>query len=429
MLGVILLILLGAFIAFVAFIAIYLYVRTSSHPSNPPDSDSLLPAAQHEIKQETDATPFLRNNSLISGGGLREPGWAKQLPWEFHRKDARFLAPLVKEWDYYCVINKSCALCFTVADMGYVGSLSCSVVWGLDTESPIECTETLIAPGTFGRWNLPGTTKKGQTKGTIKNAFMCFNVVEATKDDGKKCFQRTLTVEWPDFGKTKEEYMNSVGLGITASLTLEQSPDDDTIVVNTPFGNWPNDSFLFYYNQKINAIPASGTATVGKTQLNFEKKENSDVDSDAYGCLDWGRGLWPYSSDWIWCSGHGSCAQNDGSKHRVALNLGFGFGNCATHTENSVFYDGKIVKLGRLRADFSKEDFTKNWVFKDEEHKLSLTFTPKLDRFAPTQVVVISMIAHQVFGTFEGTLVDEESGLNIKISNIPGWCEYVKNKW
>ena len=88
----------------------------------------------------------------------------------------------------------------------------------------------------------------------------------------------------------------------------------------------------------------SGTVVAGSVEHEFDPEK-------AFAVLDWGRGLWPYTSSWIWASASGIAEKQDGTKVSFGLNFGHGFGNCATHTENCVFVDGKISKLGRFVID------------------------------------------------------------------------------
>jgi len=202
-------------------------------------------------------------------------------------------------------------------------------------------------------------------------------------------------------------------------LTLRERLDSDTIVVATPFGT--NDH-LWYLNQKINCQTVSGTVLIGKIEHEFHADKSFAV-------LDWGRGLWPYTSSWVWSSASGIAEKQDGTKVSFGLNFGHGFGNCATHTENSVFIDGKIIKYGRFRIDYDKTNFAEGkWHFTDEENLVNLTLDPLYDRYAPTDVIILSMVAHQVFGVFNGT-VRNHNGELYTVSNLIGWSEFVSNSW
>jgi len=416
--GIILIIIFGLFGIICARVA-YLYFYYTLHPANVPDSSSLPPYKQHEVVAEH--VPFLRGTGT-HGGGIREPGWARQMVFDYKRSQAKLWAPLVKEWDYYGCLDNEIGVCLTIADMGYAGTLSATVLEGFNrgAGNVVEFTDTLLKPLSLGSWHLPEHPSQGSTHGRIGDAEMTFSVDGEEEEDGVRYRIRTLIVDWPNFGaKAPEEYRQRVGVGLKAKLTLRERIGNDTIVVATPFGS--NDH-LWYLNQKINCQSVCGNAVAGNIQHEFHREKSFAV-------LDWGRGLWPYTSSWVWASASGMAENQDGTKVSFGLNFGHGFGNCATHTENSVFVDGKITKFGRFRIDFDKANFKEGkWHFVDEEDQVDITLNPLYDRFAPIDVKVLSMVTHQVFGVYSGT-VKTEDGDVIKIDNLIGWAEFVANSW
>ena len=80
----------------------YLYCYYLLHPANVPDSSRLPPYKQHEVVTEN--VKFLRGKGT-HGGGIAEPGWARQLVYSYQRSQAKLWAPLVKEWDYYACLD------------------------------------------------------------------------------------------------------------------------------------------------------------------------------------------------------------------------------------------------------------------------------------------------------------------------------------
>ena len=75
---------------------------------------------QHEI---TTAGPLLDEQ-----GNLREPGFAKKLLPVYDRNQIKVSAMRIKEWDYYCVMNGQFGLALTIADNGYMGLDSISLL-------------------------------------------------------------------------------------------------------------------------------------------------------------------------------------------------------------------------------------------------------------------------------------------------------------
>ncbi|MGA2489319.1 MAG: DUF2804 family protein [Anaerolineales bacterium] len=94
------------------------------------------------------------------------------------------------------------------------------------------------------------------------------------------------------------------------------------MVIVIPIGNR-----RFYYNRKINCLPAEGAIKYGDDTEALNPQTCS-------GSLDWGRGVWEYQSYWNWASSSGFLP--DG--RTVGLNLGSGFGNLSRAGENAQWY-------------------------------------------------------------------------------------------
>ncbi|MBO5304837.1 MAG: DUF2804 family protein, partial [Clostridia bacterium] len=65
---------------------------------------------------------------LNEKGNIEYPGYAKKLLWEYNRENVTASKLRLKEWDYYYIGDRDKALCLTVADLGFVGSNSISVL-------------------------------------------------------------------------------------------------------------------------------------------------------------------------------------------------------------------------------------------------------------------------------------------------------------
>jgi len=58
------------------------------------------------------------------------------------------------------------------------------------------------------------------------------------------------------------------------------------MAIATPF---PESKHAFYYNQKINCLPAEGELSLVEQKFLFQP-------GNSFGVLDWGRGVWSYSN-------------------------------------------------------------------------------------------------------------------------------------
>ena len=102
---------------------------------------------------------------------------------------------------------------------------------------------------------------------------------------------------------------------------------------------------------------------------NADKEWHFEKDS-SFGILDWGRGVWPFHNEWYWSNGTG-CLNGE----IFGFNLGCGFGNTDTASENILFYKGKSHKLGKVDFTLGKE-YLDPWHLTDKEGRLDLTLTP-----------------------------------------------------
>jgi hypothetical protein len=173
----------------------------------------------------------------------------------------------------------------------------------------------------------------------------------------------------------------------------------------------------FYYNRKINCLPASGWVKYGDTTEILNPK-------NCAGSLDWGRGVWEYQSFWNWASTSGFLP--DG--RTVGLNLGCGFGDLTRAGENAVILVNRIHKLGEVKFDYVSGDYMKPWKFTDSENRLDLVFTPFKDRTAKTKLGVIDSEVHQMFGRYTGKIVTDYRE-TIQIKDLIGFAEEHHARW
>jgi hypothetical protein len=210
-------------------------------------------------------------------------------------------------------------------------------------------------------------------------------------------------VDWPGFHNRK---------GIRAEIVLSQVPDHESMNIVIPIPER-----RFYYNHKINCLPASGNIQYG--DLSFELSPQ-----ECLGQLDWGRGVWQYSSFWNWASASGFLP--DG--RMVGLNLGTGFGDTTAATEDALILKNSIHKLNRVNWDYVSGDYMKPWKFKDRQGRLDLVFAPFRDRVATTRLGIIDSEVHQMFGRYSGLVVADD-GEEINLDGLIGFAEEHKARW
>ena len=179
----------------------------------------------------------------------------------------------------------------------------------------------------------------------------------------------------------------------------------------------PIDEHGFYYNHKINCMPTRGSFTLGSDTYDFHPDA-------ALASLDWGRGVWPYSTYWIWASASGFLPD----RRTVGLNLGHGFGDLSAATENCFYVDGRMTKLGLVDIAFDESDTNKPWTFTADDGRLALTFTPFHHRRSNIDVGLVASKVNQMFGSYSGKLVDD-AGTRYDLDNLIGWAENHRARW
>jgi hypothetical protein len=337
---------------------------------------------QHEIVK---SEPLLDKNGCVA-----EPGWARGLISRYSRADIKASPIRIKEWDYYLISNNSFALALTVADNGYMGLISASV---LEFEKPWEKTTSIITPFPMGKYKLPETSAEGETAYSDSRVNMCF-----AAENGIRRIECVF-----------HKFLNDETL--EAELTLTDEPKE-SMVIATPFEK-PK---AFYYNQKINCMRANGYMRLGKRVYDFGAK-------DSYATLDWGRGVWTYDNTWYWGNGNGNV-----NGHRVGFNIGYGFGDTSAATENVIIYDGIVHKLSNVSFNIPADSFMKPWTFSSDDGRFEMDFVPVIDRAARTSALIIESDQHQVFGRFTGKMI-LDGGETIELNNFMGFAEKVRNRY
>jgi hypothetical protein len=173
----------------------------------------------------------------------------------------------------------------------------------------------------------------------------------------------------------------------------------------------------FYYNRKINCMPATGTIRYGGVTETLDP-------ATCLGSLDWGRGVWEYQSYWNWASASGFLP--DG--RTIGLNLGCGFGDLSKAGENAFILDHRIHKLDLVNFDYTSGDYMQPWKFTDTESRLNLVFTPFKERLAKTNLGIITSQVHQMFGRYNGTAITDE-GEPVHIKDLIGFAEEHHARW
>jgi hypothetical protein len=207
------------------------------------------------------------------------------------------------------------------------------------------------------------------------------------------------------------------GKTLTADLLMKQ-PKMDSMCIATP---WKENPKAFYYNQKINCMPVKG-------KVNFDGRDYLFDGETDMAVLDWGRGVWTYDNIWKW----GTCSTCIDGK-TFGLNLGYGFSDRSSASENVILYDGKIHKLDEVSFMIPKDeqgnnDYMSPWTISSNDGRLEGVFMPIIDRSAEIDMKLIASKQHQVFGHLTGTAILDD-GTEIKMRDLTAAIEVVHNRY
>ncbi len=331
-------------------------------------------------------------------GALANPGWAKDLMFQYDRKAIKASKIKIKEWDYYYISDGRYVVSFTVADLAYVGLITVTFI---DLEKKTEHSVTSMPILPMGRLKLSNTSHHGDVYFKDKKMDLAFTRKEKV---------RHLTCHIPHFINNEP---------FTGEFFLEQ-PSMDTMVIATP---WKEDKKAFYYNQKINCMPVMGILKIGNTDYSF-------TPDNTFSTLDWGRGVWTYDNTWYWGTANGIIQDERGSGP-FGFNIGYGFGDTSMASENMIFFRNKAHKLDRIIFHIPEEGYCSEnhpWQFTTSDGRLEMHMDPIIDRHAYIKVGPICNDGHQVFGKFTGTAILDD-GTKLEFSNLMGFAEKVHNRY
>ena len=324
-------------------------------------------------------------------GSLIQRGWARKPILKYNKRNIGKRWTRIKEWDHFSILNKQFGFQLTVGDIGYLTQMS--YVW-LDFEH-----KTRYDKGTFKFL----TKSKLLPYSSLEDSRIEFPTKKFHATISKQKDERVLTIHDPSFLKK----------GIEGTITLNDDPNMDHTVVVTGYEKDPRQ---FYYNHKINYMPAEGTITIGEKTYVFEP-------DSSFALMDWGRGIWPYKTHWLWGS---ACGIVDGIP--VAFNIGYGFGDLSTHTENIIFFDGKAHKIDEVTFHHENRDPTKPWTFTSNDDRFNMILNPLLPHREKLNFGFISLNSSLLHGLYSGYMV-LDTGEKIQIEEMLGHAEDIYWRW
>jgi len=333
-----------------------------------------------------------KSNLFRKDGSLLQRGWARKPILKYNRENIAVKWHRIKEWSHYSVQDQEqgFGLLITLGDVGFLTLIGFN--W-LDFKNCKKYTRGSLRFLTRGKYTWPRSSLE---KADIKLPGWNYSAVFLQRK-GK----RILSFNYPRFK------------GLKGSVVLYDDPNMDNTVVVT---GYENDHRQFYYNHKVNYMPAKG-------KLIFNKKQYEFNPETSFGLLDWGRGVWPYNTHWLWGS---ACGKVDGVP--VAWNIGYGFGDLSTHTENIVFYDGKAHKLDQVIFHHENRDPNKPWRFTSNDGRFNMVLEPLIGDYSKLNMGLFLSDSSVIHGIYSGDIV-LDNGKKIQIDGLLGHAEDIYWRW
>ena len=342
---------------------------------------------QREI---TKAGKLLRDGELLQCGYMKRP-LLKFSPDDAGPYASKFLNHLrLKQWDYYALTTGDWFFSAGIAHVGYMGL---AFAYFIDFQKRSMSETHRATP--FGRGvSMPPASESGDC--TFKDGPVSLIFERREKS-------RRLVIDWPRYNP---------GAHLKADLLVHQPRQEEGLVTATPM-----EKRRFFYSHKISCMPTEGRLEIGNKL--YEVGCAHDLC-----CLDWGRGVWPYKTFWIWANASGRTADGE----LLGFNLGNGFGVLNNSTDNCFFVGGKMTKLGWVHIEYDPGDPMKPWLFRSDDKRLELVFTPFFHRPSKVNLLLIKTEAHQMFGRYKGRLLCD-SGEKYEVADLVGWAEHHHARW
>jgi len=297
--------------------------------------------------------------------------------------------PRKKRWNFWGITNDVCAFSVLLANLDYTG-LAKAYFLEYETKRFIEQTVTLP----LGRGcELPETANRDVV---FKHKGISLSFLDEQGDT-------RIRVQSSAFG----------GTALSAELLVERPKGHETVNVVIPWS-----AHVFNHNSKQFCLPASGTVSLGGQTFAFEPGK-------AFGCLDFSRGFWPYSTFWNW-----ACFSGTQNGRSIGINLGGSWTDGTGMTENGICVDGRVSKVGEdLLFSYDPSDQMKPWtITAPVSGRIDLRLVPFFERVAKTNRLLINSEFRQVFGRFSGILVPDD-GEALQVEDMIGWVEQHRARW
>lgn len=309
-----------------------------------------------------------------------------------------------KRWEYWLVTTPTHLFSLTISDVDYVGS---HTVWCHEIGTGRHLERTALVPFGYGTVMPPSLAEGPAIGGSTGLAGHV--QPEAPGRVAARVDELRHGTRLRAFAAEPAIRSGAAAGTVRFDVVAARTPEHEALGVVVPWSGT-----RFQYTVKDVARPASGWLEVDGARHRLPAGES-------WAILDHGRGRWPYRMWWNW----GAAAGTSGG-HAVGLQLGGRWTDGTGSRENAVVVDGR---LHPIHEDLSWEYHHTNWLapWRIRSESVDVSLTPFWDHAGATELGVLSMRSHQVFGHYNGR-VRLPAG-EVPIAGLLGFAEDVRNRW
>lgn len=301
-------------------------------------------------------------------------GWTRR---PLHRANLRGWGR-AKRWEYWGIVTPRHIIGLVASSLDYAGVHG---VYVLDRETGEETGRDAVVPFARGAV-LPDRSGAGEV--SVRGGGVAIGVRQRPSGSRVRALAPGV-------------------LDLDVEIPLPEGHESLGVVI-------PWSSRRFQYTVKDVGRPVRG-------RLSLPSGEH-EIGEGAFAVLDHGRGKWPYRMTWNWAAASGP---------GLALQLGGKWTDGTGMTENALFVDGRLHKIGEeLTWTYDRADWLRPWTITGE--RVEVEFRPFHERAARVELGVVGTETHQCFGRFSGHARTDE-GAWIDFDGLTGWAEEARQRW
>lgn len=363
---------------------------------------------KHYTKSVSEQTELTRPGKLLNSTyQLEEHGFSKKYVKELNADKLyspifglqKFNQVRFKKFEHYSVQFGDKILQVAAADV-FIGGNIFVIVYDYETKEIIYENKDLLP-----------IIDKAQFPELADNVFACAGSYTSEKGGLRVKVHKQKVAD----GICRTDIEVSAKDKVEASFTLNRSMNDEDIYTIVPI---TEDNKYFYYNLKAYHISCSGTY-------------NGEKVNDALCASDYGRGLFPYKTNWIWSTATGKTGDKT-----ISLELGGGIAAVHTNGLDDAFkVDDKVFKLNPVEYTYDKLNYMNGFTMRthekfagDKNNAAEIVFRTNYVHKKKDNLIIIKSNMDYIYGTYSGWVTDD-NGVKYEFENIRGLTEVAKFKW